>query len=61
MFRLGGATRSFTSTGPNGKTTGSFSLFNTCNVWVNKALKVTGIETSVWSPFDFGVLHHLPE
>jgi len=41
--------------------TGSFSLFHTCNVWVNKALKVTGIETSVWSPFDFGVLHHLPE
>ena len=40
--------------------TGSFSLFNTCNVWVNKALKVTGIQTSVWSPFDFGVLHHLP-
>ena len=40
--------------------TGSFSLFHTCNVWVNKALKVTGVETSVWSPFDFGVLHHLP-
>ena len=40
--------------------TGSFSLFNTCNVWVNKALKVTGIQPSVWSPFDFGVLHHLP-
>jgi uncharacterized protein (TIGR02117 family) len=39
---------------------GSFSLFNTCNVWVNKALKVTGIQTSVWSPFDFGILHHLP-
>ena len=38
---------------------GSFSLFNTCNIWVNNALKVTGIETSVWSPFDFGVLHHL--
>ena len=41
--------------------TGSFSLFRTCNVWVNKALKVTGIQTSVWSPFDYGVLHHLPE
>jgi uncharacterized protein (TIGR02117 family) len=41
--------------------TGSFSLFNTCNVWVNRALKVTGVPTSVWSPFDFGVLHHLPE
>ena len=41
--------------------TGSFSLFNTCNVWVNKALKVTGIQTSVWSPFDLGVLYHLRE
>ena len=41
--------------------TGSFSLFNTCNVWVNKALKEIGVPTSVWSPFDFGVLHHLPE
>jgi uncharacterized protein (TIGR02117 family) len=40
---------------------GSFSLFKTCNVWVNQALKVTGIPTSVWSPFDFGVLRHLPE
>lgn len=41
------------------ESTGSFTLFNTCNVWVNKALKVAGIPTSVWSPFDFGVLYHL--
>jgi uncharacterized protein (TIGR02117 family) len=40
---------------------GSFTLFRTCNVWVNKALKVAGIQTSVWSPFDFGVLHYMPE
>ena len=38
---------------------GSFSLFRTCNVWVNKGLKRTGIKTSVWSPFDFGVIFHL--
>lgn len=38
---------------------GSFSLFLTCNVWVNVALKEMGIKTSVWSPFDFGVLYHL--
>jgi uncharacterized protein (TIGR02117 family) len=36
----------------------SFSLFNTCNVWVNNAFKITGIKTSLWSPFDFGVLFH---
>jgi uncharacterized protein (TIGR02117 family) len=40
---------------------GSFSFFRTCNVWVNNVLKEAGIKTSVWSPFDFGVLHHLPE
>lgn len=40
--------------------TGNFTLFRTCNVWVNIALKRMGIRTSVWSPFDFGVLYHLP-
>jgi uncharacterized protein (TIGR02117 family) len=40
--------------------TGSFSLFKTCNVWVNNALKAADVPTSVWSPFDFGVLFHLP-
>ena len=39
---------------------GSFSFYRTCNIWVNKALKVIGVKTSIWSPFDFGVLHHLP-
>lgn len=40
---------------------GSFTLFYTCNVWTNTALKKSGVETSVWSPFDFGVLYHLSE
>ena len=40
--------------------TGSFSLFKTCNVWVNTALKKIEIKTSVWSPFNFGVLFHIP-
>jgi len=40
---------------------GSFSLFRTCNVWAGKALKVIGVETAVWSPFDFGILYHLKE
>lgn len=38
---------------------GSFSLFNTCNVWTNRGLKKSGVKTSLWSPFDFGVLYHL--
>lgn len=36
----------------------SFSLFRTCNVWTNKALKAANIKTSIWSPFDFGILYH---
>ena len=38
---------------------GSYNCFNTCNDWVNRALKKAGVKTSVWSPFDFGVLHHV--
>lgn len=41
--------------------TGNFSLFKTCNIWVNKALKETGVKTSAWSPFDIGILYHLPK
>lgn len=40
---------------------GSYSLFKTSNVWVNKALKAADVRTSVWSPFDFGVLHFIPD
>jgi uncharacterized protein (TIGR02117 family) len=38
---------------------GSFSLFRTCNVWVNQAFKKAEIKTAVWTPFDFGVLFHV--
>jgi uncharacterized protein (TIGR02117 family) len=38
---------------------GAFTLFNTCNVWAIKGLKSIEIKTSVWSPFDFGVLFHV--
>ena len=40
---------------------GNFTLFTTCNVWTNNALKEIEVKTSVWSPFDFGVLYHLPK
>ena len=40
---------------------GYFTLFKTCNVWTNNALKEIEVKTSVWSPFDFGVLYHLPD
>ncbi|MFW5774203.1 MAG: TIGR02117 family protein [Tangfeifania sp.] len=40
---------------------GYFTLFKTCNVWTNNAMKEIEVKTSVWSPFDFGVLYHLPD
>ncbi len=38
---------------------GSFSFYKTCNVWVNEALKKANIETSIWSPFVYGILYHI--
>ena len=38
---------------------GYFHVFRTCNDWVNRGLKKAKVKTSLWSPFDFGVLYHL--
>ena len=38
---------------------GNYNCIQTCNHWVNKALKSVKIKTSVWSPFDRGVLYQL--
>jgi uncharacterized protein (TIGR02117 family) len=38
---------------------GRYSCVNTCNVWVNDALKEANISTAVWSPFHWGVLYHI--
>ncbi|MDH5383037.1 MAG: TIGR02117 family protein [Cyclobacteriaceae bacterium] len=40
---------------------GYYSLFKTCNSWTNQVLKEGGIKTALWSPFDTGILRHLPE
>jgi uncharacterized protein (TIGR02117 family) len=34
---------------------GSYSMFNTCNEWVNNGLKATGLKSCVWTPFDTGL------
>ena len=34
---------------------GSFSMFNTCNSWTNKALKVSGQKCCLWTAFDTGI------
>lgn len=39
---------------------GNYSLFKTCNTWVNKGLRRVGVKTAVWTPVDFGVLRYLP-
>jgi uncharacterized protein (TIGR02117 family) len=36
---------------------GSYSLFNTCNSWTNRALKACGQKASWWTPFDKGIFY----
>jgi uncharacterized protein (TIGR02117 family) len=34
---------------------GSYSMFHTCNSWVNNGLKATGLKSCFWTPFDTGL------
>ncbi len=36
---------------------GSYSFINTCNSWVNKAFKESGLKSCLWTPFDFTLLN----
>ena len=36
-----------------------FHLFKTCNVWTNTGLKIAGVRSSFWTPFDKPILYHL--
>ena len=38
------------------KAKGSYSCFNTCNSWVNKGFKSSGLKACYWTPFDFGLI-----
>lgn len=38
---------------------GMYSLFNTCNDWINRGLKEADVRTALWSPFKYGVLYHV--
>lgn len=40
---------------------GSLHLFNTCNTWVNNALKEAGLRASLWTPFVEGIFLHYPD
>jgi uncharacterized protein (TIGR02117 family) len=35
---------------------GSYSLFKTCNSWVNTGFKKSNIKACLWTPFEFGLL-----
>jgi uncharacterized protein (TIGR02117 family) len=34
---------------------GSYSMFHTCNGWVNNGLKFAGLKSCFWTPFDTGL------
>lgn len=38
---------------------GTYSLFYTCNVWTNFALKEIKVKTAIWSPFSGGLMRSL--
>lgn len=38
---------------------GNYSIFKTCNTWVNTALRRIGVKTAIWTPMDKGVLRYL--
>ncbi len=39
------------------KANGSYSIFKTCNSWVNTALKESELKACLWTPFDFGLFN----
>ena len=43
------------------KSKGSYSCFNTCNTWANRAFKESGLKSCLWTPFDFGLLNKYKE
>lgn len=38
---------------------GTYSLFKTCNIWTNNGLKVMGVKTGMWTPFQGGIMKQL--
>lgn len=39
--------------------TGSYHLFNTCNMWTTRGMYEAGLKTSIFSPFKYGVSRFL--
>ncbi|MFT4522083.1 MAG: hypothetical protein ACI8ZN_001022 [Bacteroidia bacterium] len=41
------------------ESTGKYSCFYTCNTWTNEALRINGLPSALWTPFDKGIFYHL--
>ena len=39
------------------KAKGNYSIFKTCNSWVNTTFKQSDLKACLWTPFDFGLLN----
>lgn len=39
------------------KSEGNYSIFKTCNSWVNTGFKKSGLKACLWTPFDFGLMN----
>lgn len=39
------------------KANGSYTVFYTCNTWLNNGFKKSGLKACLWTPFDFGLLN----
>ncbi len=39
---------------------GTYSLFNTCNVWTGNALKKANVKMGLWTPLPSGVMDNIP-
>ncbi len=40
---------------------GKYSIFTSCNSWVNKGFKTAGLKTCYWTPFDWPLLNPYKE
>lgn len=40
---------------------GHYTLFYTCNTWVNEGLKKINVKTAFWTPYGEGIKYHLRE
>lgn len=40
---------------------GQYHAINTCNTWLNNALKAAQVKTARWSPLTYGILWHLED